>query len=92
MNWVTFSVVFMIVTFLVVIGVDIFLLTRRCSATFSEVLRRAFYKWAPVVAIVSFGMGLLAGHFFWSDCDPDLLDQTIGEQCRRKYCLNSIAH
>jgi len=68
MNWVTFSVVFMIVSFTVIIGVDIFLLTRKKKATISEVLRDIARKWAPIIMLVSFGMGLLAGHFWWTRC------------------------
>jgi flagellar basal body-associated protein FliL len=65
MSWVTISIIFMIVVFLVVVGVDIFLLTRKSKATFSEILRTASRKWQPVVIITSFGMGLLSGHWFW---------------------------
>lgn len=68
MDWRVFSVVFMIVAFLVIIGVDIFLLTRKQDATFSERIRAGARKWQPLIILMCFGMGLLSGHFFWTHC------------------------
>lgn len=33
--------------------------------TYSAVIRCAAQKWMPLVMLISFGMGLLAGHWFW---------------------------
>jgi hypothetical protein len=65
MNWQLFSVIFMIVSFVVIVGVDVFLLTRKQQATFSEILRNTARKWQPIIMIICFGFGMLAGHWWW---------------------------
>jgi hypothetical protein len=49
-----------------IIGFDIYLaLDKKSGNTFSAVIRNAGKKWAPLIMMVTFGMGLLAGHWFW---------------------------
>lgn len=62
----TFSVIFMIASALVIIGVDIMLaLNKHKGDTFSSILRQAGRDWIGLVMLMVFGMGLLAGHWFW---------------------------
>lgn len=50
----------------VFIAVDVALaLNRRDGDTYSEVMRRAGRRWLPLIMIVCFGFGLLAGHWWW---------------------------
>lgn len=66
MNTVTFSVIFMITVFVVIIGVDIILAQNKLEGdTFSEIIREKNKKWAPLGYMIVFGMGLLTGHWFW---------------------------
>jgi hypothetical protein len=75
MNWPLFTTIFMIVALVLIIALDIFLLTRKQGATISEILRGAARKWAPTVMLICFGMGLLAGHIFWTRCTKaDVVD------------------
>jgi hypothetical protein len=50
----------------VFIAIDIVLaMNKRKGDTYSEVLRAAGKKWVPLVIFMSFGMGLLCGHWWW---------------------------
>ena len=63
----TYTIIFMIVLAVLVIGIDIVLAVNKNKGdTYSEALRAAGKKWIAVVILISFGMGLLAGHWFWS--------------------------
>lgn len=62
-----FAIIFMIVAFVIIIGVDVALAVNRSSGdTFSEVLRQVGRECVALIICVAFGMGLLAGHFWWS--------------------------
>lgn len=62
----TFAVIFMVVAAVVIIAVDIGLaLNRHKGDTFSSILRAAGRECIPLIIIMSFGMGLLAGHWWW---------------------------
>lgn len=62
----TFAVIFMIAAFLIIVGVDVYLaFNKKKGDTFSEILRGAGRKWMPLIMLVTFGMGLLAGHWWW---------------------------
>ena len=51
---------------LVYILIDIGLaINSREGDTFSEIIRAAGKKFAPLAFIISFGFGLLTGHWFW---------------------------
>ena len=61
------SILFMIIAFVAIIGVDIVLaVNRHPGDTFSEILRKVGRECVAFVIIISFGMGLLAGHWWWS--------------------------
>lgn len=66
---------FMAIIFAAVVGVDVWLaVTGR--KTISQVVRGWGRASIPVVIVIAFGFGLLAGHFFWSECTPfDCRDQ-----------------
>lgn len=52
-----------------VVLIDLILaLNRTPGDTYSEVLRDWGRRRMPVVIILSFAMGLLAGHWWWSSC------------------------
>lgn len=52
--------------FLIVIAVDIWLaLDDRKGNTYSERLRSWGKAWPPLRLLIAFGMGLLAGHWWW---------------------------
>lgn len=56
----------MIVAFLGIIGVDIALaVNRHRGDTFSEILRAVGRECIALIIMVSFGMGLLVGHWWW---------------------------
>jgi len=57
----------------VVIGIDIFLaLNGTKGDTYSEVIRAWARKRLWLVMLICFAMGMLSGHWFWSDCSlPD---------------------
>jgi len=53
-----------------VVLIDLILaLNRTPGDTYSEVLRAWGRKRLAVVIVLSFTMGLLAGHWWWSSCD-----------------------
>jgi len=46
--------------------IDIFLaLNKREGDTYSEIIRAAGKKFMPLALFISFGFGLLTGHWFW---------------------------
>ncbi len=52
--------------FLGIVGLDVYLaLDRRDGNTYSERLRALGRVWPPARLILSFGMGMLAGHLYW---------------------------
>lgn len=52
---------------LVYICIDMFLaLNKRKGDTFSEIIRAATKKFTPLMLMISFGFGLLCGHWWWS--------------------------
>ena len=58
--------VLIIVLILAIIGFDIYLaLDKEEDNTFSSIIRAAGKKWVPLIIMASFGMGLLAGHWWW---------------------------
>ena len=62
----TFAIVFMIAAFVVIIGVDVGLaFNRHKGDTFSSILRVAGRECIGLIIAVCFGMGLLAGHWWW---------------------------
>lgn len=49
------------------IGVDVYLaLDKRDGNTYSERMRAWAKAWPPLRLMISFGFGLLAGHWWWS--------------------------
>jgi len=59
--------VLMAVMFVVIIGIDIWLaIDKRKGNTYSERLRAWGKAWPPVRLLITFGMGLLAGHWWWT--------------------------
>lgn len=56
---------FMLVTFLVIVLVDVVLAFLRNAPTISRVTAEAAMGQPLIAIVVSFGMGVLAGHFFW---------------------------
>lgn len=51
---------------LVYIIIDIFLaINKREGDTYSEIIRVAGKKFMPLALLISFGFGLLTGHWFW---------------------------
>lgn len=62
----TFAIIFMIVAFLGIVGVDIVLAVNNAPGdTFSEILRHVGRECIALIITVAFGMGLLAGHWWW---------------------------
>lgn len=62
----TYTIVIMVAFVVVIIAVDVVLAVRSPGGdTYSEVLRAAGERWMPLVMLVCFGMGLLAGHWWW---------------------------
>jgi len=60
------TVVVMAILFLLVIGIDVWLaLDKKVGNTYSERIRAWGKIWPPFRLILSFGMGVLAGHWFW---------------------------
>lgn len=50
----------------VFIIIDIILaVNKRKGDTYSEVIRAAGKKWQPLIMMMCFGFGLLAGHWWW---------------------------
>lgn len=67
---VTAVVVAMTVLPALFIGLDIVLaLDKRDGNTYSEILRAAGRRCLPLVILMSFGVGLLLAHWFWSPVD-----------------------
>lgn len=57
--------IFMALSFVVLVGVDIWLaVTER--ETYSERIRFWGKVWAPSRLLITFGLGLLAGHWYWT--------------------------
>jgi hypothetical protein len=51
---------------IIYIAIDIILaVNKRKGDTYSEIIRAAGKKFAPLAMMISFGFGLLAGHWFW---------------------------
>ena len=51
---------------LVYILIDVYLaLNKRDGDTYSEIISEAARKFLPLGLFISFGFGLLAGHWFW---------------------------
>jgi hypothetical protein len=40
-------------------------LNKRQGDTYSEIIREASKKFMPLIIFICFGMGLLAGHWWW---------------------------
>jgi len=65
-SWPELTIILMVAFFVIVVGVDvILLLNKKQGDTYSEVIRAAGKKWIAVIMMTTFGMGLLAGHWFW---------------------------
>jgi len=65
-SWPLFTVIIMAVFPVVFIAIDIVLaLNKRKGDTYSEVFRKAGKRWMPLIMLMCFGMGLLAGHWWW---------------------------
>ena len=66
MNWPGYTLLAMILLPTIFITIDIFLaINKRKGDTYSEVLRAAGKKWMSLIMMICFGMGLLAGHWWW---------------------------
>jgi len=66
MNWPGYTLLAMIGLPLIFIAIDIVLaVNKRKGDTYSEVLRAAGRRWIPLIMIMCFGFGLLAGHWWW---------------------------
>ncbi len=51
---------------LVFIAIDVKLaIDKKDGNTYSEILRAAGRKWVPLIMMMCFGFGLLAGHWWW---------------------------
>lgn len=62
----TATVVVMVAAFLALVGLDVWLaLDGRTENTYSERLRAMGKAWPATRLLLSFGMGLLAGHLYW---------------------------
>lgn len=60
------TVVVMVVAFLGLVGLDVYLaLDGRTENTYSERLRAMGKVWPATRLLITFGMGLLAGHWYW---------------------------
>lgn len=65
-DWPLYTVVLMITFPVVFIAIDVYLaVNKRKGDTYSEVLRKLGRKWTPLIMLICFGMGLLAGHWWW---------------------------
>lgn len=65
-RWPLYTIIIMTVLPAVFIAIDIVLaVNKRKGDTYSEILREAGKKWTPLIMIMCFGMGLLAGHWWW---------------------------
>lgn len=52
-----------------IIGFDIYLARDKINEnTYSAVIRNAGRKWMPLIIMISYGLGLLSGHWFWGSC------------------------
>ena len=59
-------IVFMIASFVIIILIDVILhIDKTEGNTYSEILRTAGKKWVSLIMMITFGMGLLAGHWWW---------------------------
>lgn len=59
-------VIIMTVLPLLFIGIDVYLaVDKKKGNTYSEILRAAGKKWVPLIMMMCFGFGLLAGHWWW---------------------------
>lgn len=60
------TTIVMVAAFLGLVGLDVYLaLDGRPENTYSERLRVMSKAWPPARLLLSFGMGLLAGHLYW---------------------------
>lgn len=60
------TAIVMAVFFVVIIGLDVWLaLDGRKGNTYSERLTAWGKAWPPLRLLIVFGMGLLAGHWYW---------------------------
>ena len=65
-QWPLYTIIIMTAFPVVFIGIDIGLaIHKRKGDTYSEVLRAAGKRWVPLIMLMCFGMGLLAGHWWW---------------------------
>lgn len=65
-KWPLYTVIIMTVMPAIFIIIDIVLaVNKKKGDTYSEVLREAGKKWQPLIMLMCFGMGLLAGHWWW---------------------------
>jgi len=56
----------MIAIFVIIILIDVILAMDKTKGnTYSEILRAAGKKWIALIMMITFGMGLLAGHWWW---------------------------
>ena len=68
MNLPYYTVVFLTVIPTIFIAINVGLaLNNRRGDTYSAVLRKVGERWLPVIMIVCFGFGLLAGHWWWAN-------------------------
>lgn len=50
-----------------IVGFDVYLaVDNRDGNTYSEIIRAAGRKWIALIILISFAMGLLAGHWWWA--------------------------
>ncbi len=60
------TAILMGVAFTAIVALDVYLaLDRRDENTYSERLRALGKVWPPARLLLTFGMGLLAGHLYW---------------------------
>jgi succinate dehydrogenase hydrophobic anchor subunit len=63
----TVTAIIMAVFVVAFIGVDVYLaFDKRKGNTYSERLRAWAKVWPPLRLLISFGMGLLCGHWYWT--------------------------
>jgi succinate dehydrogenase hydrophobic anchor subunit len=71
----TYATVIVLAVLIAVLTIDVCLaVNKRKGDTYSEVIRRAAKRWWPLALLITFSMGLLAGHWFWC---PDPCDNPV---------------
>jgi len=63
MDWVVIAMLGIPILY---IAIDVLLATnKRRGDTYSEIISKAAKKFMPLALLISFGFGLLTGHWFW---------------------------